>query len=61
MDFAIEVKSLDRNWEVETGTVATTVWKNSLGHNGLLKILEFIGGELLDVKKILVLESDHFE
>jgi len=44
----------------ETGMVATTVWKNSLGHNWLLKILKFIGSELLDVIKILVLESDHF-
>ena len=61
MNFGSEVKNLGRNWEAESGTIATTNWKNSLGHNWLLKIMKFIGGELLDVTKILVLELDRFE
>ena len=61
MNFGSEVKNLGRNWEAETGTIATTVWKNSLGHNWLLKIMKFIRGKLLDVTKIPVLESDHFK
>ena len=61
MNFGSEVKNLDKNWEAKIGTVATTVWKNFLGHNSLLKIMKFIGSELLDVTKIPVLESAHCE
>ena len=61
MNFRSEVKNLGRNWEAETGTVATTDLGKFLRSEFVAKIMKFIGCELLDVTKIHILELDHFE
>jgi len=48
-----------RKWKL--GLLQPWIWKNLLGHSWLLKIMKSIGYELLDVKKIPVLELDRFK
>ena len=44
---------------LKLGLSEPATWKNSLGQIWLPKIMKLIRDELLDVTKILVLESDH--
>ena len=61
MNFGIEVKNLGRSGRLKLGLLQPWIWKHSLYQIWLLKIMKFIGGELLDVRKIPVLELDRSE
>ena len=61
MNFGIKVKNLDRNWEAETGTVATTDLEKFPRSQLVAKNYEIYWYELLVVMKISVMESNHFE
>ena len=61
MDFGSEVKNLGKNWQAETGTVVATDLGKFPRSELLLKIMKFIGCELLDATKIPILELNYFE